>query len=196
MWRAFKILIFLWPAAVMVYFISDNIFDGVQVERKLSDADGLIWGNGDEQITVNVEQTSFGEQATYAIAMVGNDGETLAEDEFLIDEDMFGGGFIKAYQADDDEELELVVWGAHEEDESYLLDYSEGEITRKNFYETSAELHGLTEQWHQAQVMGPFGLFLLGILFFGYYVVVAIVGSIIGAIVRARARAAESSIVS
>ncbi len=45
-----------------------------------------------------------------------NDVQILSKDEFIIDKDMFGGGFIKAVQADSDQELELVVWSSHEKE--------------------------------------------------------------------------------
>ena len=178
-WRALKILLFLWPILIMVYLIGSNISDRENVTKKLRNPNDLIWGSGNEQITILVEQTAFDEQSTHEITLFRNDGQILSKDEFIIDKDMFGGGFIKAVQADSDQELELVVWGSHEKDRSYLLDHSGGQVRKIGFNKVPEEIRNLTNEWRQTHVMDRFSIFILGIFFFGYYVVVGIIGIII-----------------
>lgn len=163
----------------MVYLIGSNISDRENVTKKLSNPNDLIWGSANEQITILVEQTSFDEQSTHEITLFRNDAQILSKDEFIIDKDMFGGGFIKAVQADSDQELELVVWGSHEKDRSYLLDYSGGQVRKIGFNKVPEEIRNLTNEWRQTHIMDRFSIFLWGIIFFGYYVVVGIIGIII-----------------
>ena len=65
--------------------------------------------------------------------MVKPDGKIAHESGIVIDKDMWGGGFVKAVNADDDAELEVVAWGAHEARESFYLDYAEGIVQQKPF---------------------------------------------------------------
>ncbi|MCF8067877.1 MAG: hypothetical protein K9L30_04760 [Desulfobacterales bacterium] len=177
--RAFKIFIFIWPILVMVYLIGNNIFDKKNVAIKLSNPNEVVWGSDDEQITILVNQTSFDEQSAYEITLFKNGGQILSKDEFIIDKDMFGGGFVKAVQADSDQELELVAWGSHEYDKSYMLDFSGGQVLKTDFTKAPEEIRNLANEWRQIHVMDRFTILSLGILFFGYYVFVSIIVIII-----------------
>lgn len=172
----------------MVYLIAINISDRENVTNKLSNPNDLVWGSGNEQVTILVEQTSFDEQSAYEITLFTYEGKILSKEEFIIDKDMFGGGFIKAVQADSDKELELLVWGSHEYDKSYLLDYSEGQVSKTGFDKIPEEIRILASEWRQTHVMDRLTIFLLGILFFGYYVVVGIIFIIIKVVRKRRAQ--------
>jgi hypothetical protein len=192
MWRLLRALVLYGPILAMVAAVFWNLVDRSAVEGRLSDANGLIWGEGEEQVTVRVEHTSFGEQATHTITSVDNEGQSLDEWEFNIDEDMYGGGFIKACQADDDEELEVVAWSMHGGDDNFFLDYAEGLVTKHPFHMVSGEVRGLTGRWHQAHVMTPAGLIMLGFLVFVYYCFVAIMQFIVRFLTRFRKIKAEA----
>jgi hypothetical protein len=172
MWRTIKILIFIWPVPVMIYFMGMNFFDSMEVNEKLHEANGLAWGSGSELITVHVEKTYQDEQQIYELQLVGNGGQTLFNEKFFINIDSFGGGFIKAVQADDDPAFELLVWGAspYELEKSFLLDYTEGQIARREFKNLSADIQDLTKLWYQTHINSRKAIGYLGMLFIGYYI--------------------------
>lgn len=184
MWRTLKILLFLWPIPVMAYFLCNYIIDQVHIDKKLIEAHGVLWENGDKHITVNVTQTSQGELNSYKIVLIDNDNNILKKELFIVDMDMFGGGFVKAIQADNDQNLELIVWGSHEKERSYLLDYSEGKINKTGFDKLPAEIHELTRQWQQAYVINGMTLAVFGILAICYYGMVMTIWLIIKAVQR------------
>ncbi|WP_163340369.1 hypothetical protein [Desulfopila sp. IMCC35008] len=188
MWRTLKILLFLWPIPVMAYFFYNYIFDQAQIDKKLIEAHGLLWRNGEKHITVNVTQSSSGELNSYEIILIDNDNNILQKDLFIVDGDMFGGGFVKAIQADKDQNLELIAWGSHERKRSYLLDYSEGEIIKTGFDKLPEEIHELTRQWHQAYVTNGMTLAVFGILSISYYGMVMTIWLIIKSVQRIKKR--------
>ncbi len=177
--RAIKYLLFLWPIPVLAYLVFITLSSQANISDKLIEANGLIWGKGDEQITLNVKQTSWGEQESFEILFVGKKNQDLEKYTFTIDKDMWGGGFVKAVQADDDQELELVAWGAHESRDSFLLDYHEGEIRKILFANTSKYIKSLTVQWRQAYVIN--GMTLSFFVIFGvvYYIFIGIIWLIV-----------------
>ncbi len=119
--------------------------------------------------------------------MIGKDNQILEQDEFTIDWDMFGGGFIKATQSDDDQELNLIAWGQHAAGESYLLDYSAGGFKRNSYMEAPEEIREITKQWHKVPIEGHLVLFLAVLLCFVYYMVVPIIWFAIRMVRRHRA---------
>ena len=189
MWRVLKILIFLWPVAILVYFFNSNFLDQVNVDEKLSDPNGLVWGSDAEQIRVRVEKTFAGEQKIYTIILIGHDSQILEKNIFAIDGDEFGGGFVKAVQADNDQQLELIAWGHHEG--GYLLDYSSGKISKISFQKASDEMQQLATNWYQVHVEKRFRIFLLVVSFIAYYIIVGGIIFIIKIIRRRRELARE-----
>lgn len=183
-----KKILLLWPILVIVYFIGSTVVDQTSIDKKLIEADGLVWKYGDNHISVNVTRTSQGELNSYEITLIDNDSLVLFKDIFVIDTDMYGGGFVKAVQTDNDSDSELIVWGGHERDQSYALDISEGKITKTEFSKLPKEVHQLTKQWHQAYVKYRASSILLGIIVIGYYSIVMIVLLLIKLVRRRKAR--------
>jgi len=179
MWRILKILILLWPIPLMAYLIGTNIFQKASVDEKLFDVSDLVWGAAEKKVSVRVEPSFSGEQEIYEILLEGSNGQILSKYDFIIDKDMYGGGFIKAIQADNDQELELLVWGNHERETSFLLDYSEGQISKTNFKQLSEETKSITKQWYQAHISSGMSISLLKIFFIGYYIFMGIIWLII-----------------
>lgn len=100
----------------------------------MTEADGLIMGTGDEQLTVFIDRMLDGEVATDIISLRSTDGRTVYEDKITIDYDLYGRGLIKGIQVDNDPELELLAWGNNVVDgESFYLDFNAGGVERKRF---------------------------------------------------------------
>lgn len=186
--RAIKYLLLLWPIPVLAYLIFITLSSQANVDDKLMEANGLIWGKGDEQITVQVKQSSSGEQESLEILLSGKNRQNLEKFLLTINKDMFGGGFVKAVQADDDPEFELIAWGSHEEQESFLLDHQKGEIRKTPFTKASKDIQNLAIQWRQAHVMNGMTLSVFVIFSAGYYIFVVILWLIIKFVRKNRAR--------
>jgi hypothetical protein len=184
--RAIKYLLFLWPIPVLAYLIFITLASQANVDEKFMEADGLIWGQGDEQITAHVKQTSSGEQKSFEILLIGNNLQTPGKNLFTFDEDMWGGGFVKAVQADDDPELELIAWGIHEYRDSFLLDHHEGKIRKIPFANTTEDIQGLSVQWRQAYIINGMTLSFFVIFIVVYYIFMGIIWLIVKIIRKAK----------
>jgi len=94
--RAIKNLIILWPVPILVYLIFITLSSQAKVAEELTEANGLKWGKDDEQITIQIKESSMGEQKTFEILTVGKNLDSQNIFLLTINEDMFGGGFVKA----------------------------------------------------------------------------------------------------
>jgi hypothetical protein len=173
--RAIKYLLFLWLIPVFAYLLFITLSSQANVDDNLVEANGLIWGKGDEQITVHVQQTTSGEQKSYEILLAGNNSLTPDKYVFTLDEDMWGGGFVKAVQADGDPELELIAWGIHEYRDSFLLDHHEGKIRQIPFANTTKDVQSLSVQWRQAHIINGMTLSFFVIFAVVYYIFIGII---------------------
>jgi hypothetical protein len=173
--RAIKYLLFLWPIPVLAYLSFITLSSQSNVDEKFMEADSLIWGQGNEQITAHVKQTSSGEQKFFEILLIGNNLQAPEKKLFALDEDMWGGGFVKAIQADDDPELELIAWGIHEYRDSFLLDYHEGKIREIPFADTTEDIQSLSVQWRQAYIINGMTLSFFVIFIVVYYIFMGII---------------------
>lgn len=177
--RAIKYFLFLWPIPILAYLIFITLSSQANVADKLMEANGLIWGQGDEQITVQVEQSASGEQESYKIHLTGTNHQDLEKFLLTINKDMFGGGFVKAVQADDDPEFEILAWGSHEERESFLLNHQKGEIRKIPFTNVSKKIQNLAMKWRQAHVMNGMTLSVFASFAVGYYILLGSIWLII-----------------
>lgn len=186
--RTIKYLFFLWPIPILAYLVFITLSSQADVDDKLMEANGLIWVQGNEQIAVQVEQSSSGEQDSFEILLNGNNRQILEKYIFIINKDMWGGGFVKAMQADDDPELELIAWGAHEQRASFLLDHHEGEIRKTPFDNTSQKIQDLAFEWRQAHVINGMTLSVFVIFAVVYYIFIGIIWLIFRTVKKYRTR--------
>jgi hypothetical protein len=175
MWRTLKMLFLLWPIPVMIYLAANYFIDQASVDKLLTEAHGLIWKDEEKQIKVTVIQNTQGEERSYEIILLDKNNKKLQQDIFVIDIDMFGGGFVKAFQADNAQYQELLVWGSHEREKSYMLTFSNGEIKRTSFAEFPEQVNVLTEQWLQAYVGNRVTVIAFLALTIGYYCLLGII---------------------
>jgi len=186
--RVIKYLFFLWPIPVLAYLVFITLSSQANIDEKFMEADGLIWGQGDEQITFHVKQTSSGEQKSFEILLIGNKPQVLDKYIFTIDEDMWGGGFVKAVQADVDQELELIAWGIHEYRDSFLLDHHEGKIRKTPFANTNKDIQSLSVQWRQAHIVNGMTLSFFMIFAVVYYIFMGIIVLIVKIIKKVKTK--------
>jgi len=164
-----------------------------RANKGMGEADGLVWGSGESKVTVRVVSNLQGEIRKHSITATKPNHAALLETEFSVDEDMWGGGFVKAMQADQDPELEVVAWGHHEFKESFFLDYVDGDVLKRPFNEASPEAREKARYWHETNVMNPkvplFAFFPLA----AYYTLAAMILLILRFVRRRRIPSSSSS---
>ncbi len=84
----------------------------------------------------------------------------------VIDRDMFGGGFVRTAQVDQDPEKEIIVWHAHA---AFYLDFSEGHVKKISFGRVPQRIKDLSQNWHRYNVMAGLEMTLLLLAVFCYY---------------------------
>lgn len=175
--HAIKYLLFIWPIPVLIYLIFITLSSQTDIDDKLMEVNVLKWGQGDGQITAHVQQTSTGEQKSFEILFIGKNHQAPEKYIFTlnIDVDMWGGGFVKAVQADDDPELEVIAWGIHEYRDSFLLDHHEGQIRKIPFANTPQDIQLLSAQWRQAYIINGMTLSFFVIFVAVYYIFIGII---------------------
>ncbi len=188
MMRALK-WFFLWlPVAAWVGLIGTCQYRTSEVDSRLQDADGLVWGTGEQRRVVHTRRRMENELATHVITVMGAGGDIELETMVRMDHDMFGVGFVKAMQADSDAELEVVAWGSRILDgESFFLDFSDGKVTRRAFKEAHAGAKELTGEYQRSRRELPyFGvvLFLASIVYYLLYLLYRFVSSFVRGLVE------------
>ncbi|MFH0800148.1 MAG: hypothetical protein V2A66_08235 [Pseudomonadota bacterium] len=146
----------------------------------MKEADGLVWGTGKDRYVVRVEKTKPEvEIIHYNVKVSQSDGKLIHAYDFWVDLDMYGGGFVKAIQADSDPEREIIVWGRHEYKQSFLLDFSEGNVVEKTYDLFSGKTKDLIFRWSDLYIMRPRANIFLGFVLIGYYFICGIIWLIV-----------------
>ena len=189
--RALKILALGGPAVLLAWLVLSTVLEARRTDRLLSRADGMTWGEGARAIRVSVREQEEGEHLRIRIELRAADGRTPGVREFEVNRDTWGAGFVRAAQADEDPELEIVAWGHHEEDRaSFVLDCRTGRVEERPFRVSRQDLKDLARAWHQAHHVDPVFLAILAALALGYYLLLAVAWAVLKAVRRRAARAA------
>jgi len=186
MWKKLKFVILLWPLAVAFYLLGSNYIQRQSVDEVLGNADGVVWGQGQLQAVVRVTQFTRGESDTYSVVVTRGSDQLFADQGFVVDRDMFGGGFVKAIQADSDSELEIIVWGWHEEASSYWLDYSKGVVTQNSFSGAPDQITAAAQNWYQAYIATGLKTAVFAMFCFFYYITLGIIALIVNLVRKFR----------
>ena len=151
--RIVKWVLFTWPIVLLIGLSVYSAAARSRLDARLVDPNKVIWGAGDAQAVVKIVETGGVELTTNHVTVVTTGGDSLFDDVFAIDRDMWGGGFIAGVQADDDPPLEIVAWGRREQKTSFILDYANGIVTRKSFSDGASEdVLAVTRDWSRGNV--------------------------------------------
>ena len=162
-----KIIILVWPIILLFGVLGYFSYQRYQIDEKLLDADGLVWKAGERQFSVQVNTHDEGELLYIAIQVTDPDKKEVYKKNEVIDRDMFGGGFVRAVQVDQDSESEIVVWHARAK---YYLDFSEGKVREVSFDQAPQKVQDIAKNWHQYNVMAGLETTMLFISVFCYYI--------------------------
>jgi hypothetical protein len=166
-WSRFKIVLLIWPIFLLLGFWGNSSFQRHEIDKKLPNADGLVWKAGEKQFMVKVNPHEDGELLEIGIKIIDPDRKIVYEKTEKIDRDMFGGGFIRAVQVDQDFEDEIVVWHARAK---YYLDFSEGNVIEVSFDQVPQHIKDLAQNWHKYNVIAGVEMTLLLIVILSYYI--------------------------
>lgn len=167
-----KLILLIWPIILLLGFWGNSYFQRLQIDKKLVDADGLVWKAGEKKFMVRVNQRVDGELLEIRIKIVAPDNKDVYTKTEAIDRDMFGGGFVRAAQVDQDSENEIVVWHARAK---YFLDFSEGNVSEVSFEQVPQQIKDLAENWHKHNVMAGLEMTILLIFVFCYYILYGLI---------------------
>lgn len=176
-----KMFLLLWPVALIAVFLGYYSYERSQIDKQMDDAHGFLWQEGDDKLIVHVNQREEGELLYIELEVMGEAESRLFHAEEVIDRDMFGGGFVKLMQADNDADKEIVVWRRN--NSSYFLDFTGGNVIQSSFEMSTPEAKELAHQWHQLNVMASLEIFLMVLFAFAYYL---LMGCIVGIVWLAR----------
>ena len=174
--KVFKIILLVWPIVLLLGMCCLSYYQRQQIDRKLLKADGVIWKTGEKQFVVRVHQRKDGEKLYILIKVVGPENKEIYKTNETIDRDMFGGGFVRAVQADKDPEKEIAVWQPRN---SYYLDFSDGSVEKLPFDRVPQQVKDLAENWHRYNVMAGITTVILFLFVLCYYILYIIVKGIL-----------------
>lgn len=174
--RMIKTVSLLLPISLLILFVAYVAYQKWAIDQLMPDAHGIVWTDDTVIYTVEIlSRDSVSETRSYVIRVVDTTGTTIYETEASFDFDMFGGGFVRAVQVDDDPEMEIVAWGAHESSEAFFLDFSHGSVKERPLAEVPANMSKLAMLWHDYNIKKPVETVLYGLLLIVYYVLYVIV---------------------
>ncbi len=172
----FKIVLIVWPIVLLLGVLFHFSYQRHKIDKKLLEADGLIWKRGENQFAVHVNTREDGELIHIRIEVINPEKKEVYKKTEIIDRDMFGGGFIRAAQVDRDSENEIVVWHARAK---YYLDFSEGIVRDVSFDQAPHQVKRLAEGWYKYNVTAGLEMAILLIFVLGYYILYFFVMGII-----------------
>lgn len=180
-----KFVLLIWPIVLLLGMWCTAFYQQHQIDKKLLNADGLVWKAGEEQFEAQVKEYEDGELLHIKIVVVNSEKEEVYNKIEVIDRDMFGGGFVRAVQVDRDSENEIVVWHSKAK---YYLDFAEGHVREVTFDRVPQQVKGLAKSWHKYNVMAGLEMSILLIFVFCYYSLYILVMGFLRLIKRKRNR--------
>jgi len=162
-----KTILLVWPIFLLLGIFLYYSYQRQQIDTKLLEADGLIWKSGEKQFLTHINPHEDGERLYIEIEVVDFEKNKIYKKTEVIDRDMFGGGFVRAAQVDQDSENEIIVWHAQGK---YYLDFSQGAVREVSFDQVPQQVKDLADRWHKYNVMAGLETTLLLIFVFSYYI--------------------------
>ncbi len=163
----FKVILLVWPIILLLGMWGNSSYHRHQIDKKLLEADGLVWKAEGNQFVVGVNTREDGELLHIEIEVINPEKKMVYQKTEIIDRDMFGGGFVRAVQVDTDSENEIVVWHARAK---YYLDFSEAQVREVPFDQVPQQVKDLARSWHKYNVMAGLETAILIISVFCYYI--------------------------
>ena len=171
----------VWPIILLLGILFHFSWQRHQIDKKLLNPNGLIRKPGGKQFTVQVNMHEKGELLYIDIEVLNSEKKGIYKKTEIIDRDMFGGGFVRAVQIDQDTENEILIWHARAK---YYLDFSKNSVAEISLKQAPREIKDLAQSWHRYHVMAGLEMTILFILALGYYVLLLLLKGIVKLIKR------------
>lgn len=171
--------LFLVPLLVWLYLSLTGGKEMNQLAKVVKPVEAIAWGEGADRLSVRVRMSvkAEKEQKYYLIEVVGADGNPRQKYTLVINLDIWGGGFVKAMDVDDDGELELVAWDTRN---GFFLDYSAGAVVQKPWSEASPSARSVAMRFFSAEtddnVLELFLVALVGFYLLSGMIVLIVMG--------------------
>lgn len=137
-------------------------YGDIKTAPYMQEVNGMIWGTGKELLTAQVQELKAEdiEEQRLLLSILNAENHFALKKELLISWDMWGAGFLKAMQVDNDPELEIVFCTNrfHEFNlekfststaipigYSFYLDINSGKITAHDFKTASVKAQSLAK---------------------------------------------------
>ena len=137
-----KLVLLFLPFIVLAVIISLNHYRSSRIFARMQDANGLKMGTADKRFIVSTNRSIKNEVTTDIITVTDHNGKVVLRNSISMDHDLYGLGFVKAMQADDDPEMEVVAWGNNiREGKAFILDFDGAEIISRPIEALSRRAH-------------------------------------------------------
>ena len=173
--RVLTFLLLVWPAALIALYSLTLLHERRQIDKEMDEAHGFAWQTGEDRFVVHTKHWKNGELEHIELEVTGPGNIRLIHTKGVIDWDMFGGGFVKAMQADKDADKEIVFWGGQRN--SFFLDFTGSDVVQIPFDRAAPEARELAGRWHQLNQVGGLEISIMVIFAAAYYV---LLGSVTG----------------
>ena len=147
------------------------------VDSKIKDADGLTWQSNSIVLKAEVAKLKDGEMKEYLLQVFDRE-IVIYRKTIFIDWDMGGGGFIGAMQADQDPEIEIVVYQKHRPSDNFYIDFENNQIKEKPFNNAIIESQKTAKKWLKYYAPHPFYFMLwifITVTYYGLYFFVRLI---------------------
>jgi hypothetical protein len=173
--RILKLVLYGGPLVLLAWLVLSWVVESRRTDAPLMPVEKAVWGQGEAAIRFSVSEREAGETLRFRIQPTAASGQALEAHDFEVDRDMWGGGFVRAAQADEDPDLEIVAWGLHEADKTaFVLDFVDGQVTKLPFGTARRELRDLALAWHQVHQVDSLAFVIYFVLAFGYYLALGV----------------------
>jgi len=176
-----KLILLVWPIVLLAGIFLYFSYERKQIDKKLVAAGNLVWETNEKQFKTHIIQREDGELLHIQIKIIGPGSKEVYKTEETIDRDMFGGGFVRAAQVDNDPENEIVVWHARAK---YYLDFVQGSVKKVSFDQVDQQIKDLAKSWHRYNVLAGLEMTALIFFVFCYYVLYLFIMTILKLIRR------------
>jgi hypothetical protein len=111
------------------------------------EVNGLTWGVENELLTGKLQKTSKDDIENIVFTLLDIKNNPVFTKKFYIDRDIYGAGFVRAIQVDDDPELEVVFYTnrPRSDNPNFYIDIKNGKVETNDFSSASLEAKQLAE---------------------------------------------------
>ncbi len=162
-------MLFLAPVLVWALWLGYIKHGQSKVSAYFLNPNGMTWVTKSGRFKVSVTSTREAETEKIHLRIIEEKANRVVYDrELEIDWDMGGGGFLKAMQADNDPEPEIVFVTKSGKDNFYL-DFSSEGIHQKPFSRASEQAKALAADWLRYHAPNTFMVGLALVVTGAYY---------------------------